>query len=424
MTDATSGSVVRDAISSYRPRAHLSPNDVAAAMDGVVRADVADPERLEAYLPSPCVQNHAANLVELDGGDLACAWFGGTMEGRSDISVYLSRLPAGTGRWTEPHRLSADPARSEQNPVLFAAPDGRLLLFYTAQVSGRQDTAIVRCRVSGDGGLTFGPEQRMFGEPGTFVRQPPVINHRGEWLVPTFLCGVLPGETWVGNHDVSAGAVSADAGRTWRFQEIAGSEGCVHMNIVRLDGEDCVAVFRSRWADNIYLSRSSDGGATWTRPAPTALPNNNSSIQMIRLASGRLALVYNHSSAAAATARRASLYDEIADDGADPAAPTPGTAPSPARTAFWGAPRAPLSVALSEDDGKTWLARVDLEVGDGYCLSNNSSEKLNREFSYPSILQGRDGRIHIAFTYFRQAIKHIGISEAWLLARARPPAQS
>ena len=32
----------------------------------------------EAYLPSPCIQNHAANLMLLADGDLGCVWFGGT----------------------------------------------------------------------------------------------------------------------------------------------------------------------------------------------------------------------------------------------------------------------------------------------------------------------------------------------------------
>jgi predicted neuraminidase len=84
------------------------------------------------------------------------------------------------------------------------------------------------------------------------------------------------------------------------------------------------------------------------------------------------------------------------------------------RTAFWGVPRAPMSVAISEDGGRTWPHRRDLEVGDGYCMTNNSREKVNREYSYPSIKQGPDGALHIAFTYFRQAIKYVRIDEAWV----------
>jgi len=85
-----------------------------------------DATREVADLPSLCVQAHAANLMVLHDGTLACVWFGGSMEGRSDISVYMSRLEAGSGQWTEPVQLSADPERSEQNPILFPAPDGSL----------------------------------------------------------------------------------------------------------------------------------------------------------------------------------------------------------------------------------------------------------------------------------------------------------
>jgi len=43
--------------------------------------------RIEAFIPTPCVQNHASFLMPLPGGDLGCVWFGGTQEGVPDISV-------------------------------------------------------------------------------------------------------------------------------------------------------------------------------------------------------------------------------------------------------------------------------------------------------------------------------------------------
>ena len=64
------------------------------------------------------------------------------------------------------------------------------------------------------------------------------------------------------------------------------------------------------------------------------------------LADGRLALVHNHSCAADAVARRVSLYDEIDDEGVTGTAATPSET-APTGDASWGAPRAPLSPALS-----------------------------------------------------------------------------
>jgi predicted neuraminidase len=127
------------------------------AMDGRLRARGDGSGIVEAYLPSPCVQNHAANLMPLADGDLGCVWFGGTQEGKSDISVYFSRLRAGQDAWSRPVRLSDDPARSEQNPILFPAPDGSLWLLHTSQQSGNQDTSVVKRRISRDGGATWGP---------------------------------------------------------------------------------------------------------------------------------------------------------------------------------------------------------------------------------------------------------------------------
>jgi predicted neuraminidase len=83
--------------------------------------------------------------------------------------------------------------------------------------------------------------------------------------------------------------------------------------------------------------------------------------------------------------------------------------PARARTAFWGAPRAPMSLAFSDDGGRSWGGRIDIETGDGWCLTNNSRDRSNRELSYPSVHQTPDGRLHVAFTYHRQAIKHVVI---------------
>ena len=316
-----------------------------------------DASRLIADIPSPCVQNHAANLMPLPNGDLACVWFGGSQEGKSDISIYFSRLPAGKSCWTPAVKLSDDDTRSEQNPILFPAPDGRLWLLYTAQKSGNQDTSIIRYRISEDNGQTWQPVGVLFDKAGTFVRQPVVVLDNGNWLVPVFYCRTRPGEKWVGDDDISAVRISSDQGRSWREVDVPGSVGCVHMNIEKLPDGTLLALFRSRWADNIYSSRSSDGGNTWSEPTPTGLPNNNSSIQFTCLANGHLALVFNDISAAQATERRVSLYDEIEDDETEslkPAVTAEKMVKTDARTAFWGTPRAPMTLAISEDGGRTW----------------------------------------------------------------------
>lgn len=373
-------------------------------------------------LPAPTIQCHAANLMPLpddDGGSLGCVWFGGTQEGVADISIWFSRLTA--DGWSAPARLSDDAERSEQNPILFNAPDGSLWLLHTAQRSGHQDTALVRWRRSTDGGATWSEPAQLFTDAGIFVRQPVVVTPT-HWLVPIFHCRSTPGVRWSGDHDDSAVMVSTDQGRSWSEHAVPRSLGCVHMNIVAghpTKGQpgEFLAFYRSRWADHVYRSVSTDGGLSWSAPQPTELPNNNSSIQVVRLAqgpfAGQLAMVFNAVSAAQATERRVSLYDEIEGEGegADAAYAAP---PVGARTAFWGTPRAPMTLALSADDGLTWPLRVDLEVGDGYCMTNNSAEQRNRELSYPSLVQTADGMLHVAYTHHRQRIRHLALSPEWL----------
>ena len=386
---------------------------------GSLQVHAEDAGRWVADLPTPCVQAHAANLTVLADGTLACVWFGGSMEGRSDINVFLSRLAPGSTQWTAPIALSDDPDRSEQNPILCVMPHGQLWLLHTAQTSGHQDTSVVRKRVSHDHGLTWGPTQDLPGAPrGTFVRQPIRLQADGSWLLPIFRCKPVPGKAWDGSLDDSAVLRSVDQGATWQLIEIPDSLGSVHMNIVPANDGALLAFFRSRWADHVYRSRSDDGGLTWQAPQPTPLPNNNSSTQALRLADGRLAMIFNASSAANATERRASLYDDLDDL---PPSGTPDATPdaaAPTRQAFWGAPRAPLTLALSEDDGQTWPWQRDLETGDGWCMSNNSEQQLNREYSYPSITQTPDGALHLAYTVFRQHIRYARIMPDWVKASA------
>ena len=380
--------------------------DPILTLDGQLRPG-RHPGWQEAFLPSATVQCHAANLLQLTNGDMACVWFGGTQEGMADISIWFARLPRGSSRWTQAVQLSDDATRSEQNPILFETPDNRLHLIWTAQRSGNQDTAIVRSRVSADSGGTWEPITTLIDVPGTFVRQPPIIDG-DHWMLPSFLCRVAPGERWSGDNDISAVMHSPDAGRSWTRYDVPDSVGAVHMSIVPGAGGRMVAFYRSRWADAVYRSVSDDKGITWSAPRPTSLPNNNASIQAVRLQDGRVAIIHNHASAADATERRLSLYDEIEDDTeASTASPDAPQAAAPTRTAFWGAPRAPVSIAVSSDDGLTFDPILDIETGSGYCMTNNSKERRNRELSYPSIRQARDGSIHLAFTYFRRAIKHV-----------------
>jgi predicted neuraminidase len=385
----------------------MTPQEIAARMDGQLVAGADG--RLEAFLPSPVVQNHAAFLERLDDGSVACLWFGGTLEGKSDISIYASTLAPGAKVWSTHTRLSDDPNRSEQNPVLWRNGVGVWQLIHTAQPAGNQDECLLRARViSADHGALTGKEPREIDLPlGSFVRGRLVRRDDGAWMMPLFRCISRPGQRWNGSHDTAAVAVSTDEGQTWTMSEVPGSIGSVHMTIVPLEGARLAAFYRRRQSDFVHRSESLDGGRTWSTPAPTDVPNNNSSINVIRLGDGRLAMVCNPTSAATSNDRRSSLYDEI-EKGDDRPDATGGCSP------IWGVPRAPLTLCLSVDRGKTWPIRRVVDDSPGTCLSNNSLDGRNKELSYPYLLEGEDGTLHVAYTYFRRAIKYVRLPAGWI----------
>jgi predicted neuraminidase len=364
--------------------------------DGKLRRKDGDYFRSETFLPSTTRSTHASFLMTLADGSLGCVWFAGSMEGQPDVSIYFSRLEAGSDTWGTAEKISDDLTRSEQNPVLFPAPDGTLWVLYTSQDFNGQGTSIVKRRISTDNGKSWGPIEVLFDRAGTFLRQPVVVLDNGDWMIPIFSCDPIPGENWHGHDDYSAVQISSDGGKTWTRHEVPDSKGSVHMCVVKLDAGKLVAFYRSRWADFVYRSASSDNGRTWSAPVPTELPNNNSSVQVTRLADGQLAIVFNAS-------RARPEVVEAARHG------TP-------QRAVWGTPRAPITIALSSDAGLTWPARRDIDDGDGWCRASEGehADRLNAELSYPTVHQTADGLINVAFTWHRLAIKHVRFPQSWI----------
>jgi len=100
------------------------------------------------------------------------------------------------------------------------------------------------------------------------------------------------------------------------------------------------------------------------------LPNNNSGTDAVTLQDGRQLLVYNH----------------VKPDSALPNGK---------------GPRTPLNVAVSKD-GKQWWAAVILE------------DSPISQYSYPSVIQTKDGMVHIVYTWRRERIKHVMIDPSKL----------
>lgn len=345
---------------------------------------------VESLIPNPWQSCHAADLLELENGDLLCCWFAGSREGNADVSIAVARLEAGAGQWSTPVIVSDDPTRSEQNPSLFQAPNGEIWLMYTAQLAHTADmpetlslqgTAEIRRKISRDGGHTWGPTEAMFTREGSFCRQKIQILSSGRWIFSNFICS-MDGSRH--GSDITVLQISDDAGKTWRSVEMPESRGRVHGNVLEVAPGKLVCLMRSRFADRIYRSVSDDNGDTWSVPQPTPLPNNNASISAVVLHSGAIGVVYND----------VAFNEEMG------------------RT-VWPDQRCPVTVAISEDGGETWPWRRVVEHGEGFTGPWNDIN--NRCYEYPVMMQSRDGSIHIAYSWGdRKRIKYVCVDEAWV----------
>jgi predicted neuraminidase len=348
----------------------------ASQFDGLMRRAQSGVQ--EAFLPTIEPSSHAANLLQLKNGDLLCFWFSGIGEGRSGVAIVVSRLNSGSRQWSKPIVIDRQAGASYQNPVPFEAPDGTVWLIHTTQPADQgQMNARVLVVKSHDQGRTWGIPQVLFDKPGAFVRNRIVIRPDGAWLLPMYFTPSA-GITTGAETNYSVVKISKDLGATWSDCPVPDSNGYVQPSIVPLSKSSYVAFFRSRFADFIFRSTSTDG-CTWSAPKATSLPNNNASIQAVGLKDGRIAVAFNNAHAANIIGK-----------------PSTG-------------PRKPLTVALSSDGGNTWSASRDVELGRQGAINN-----AREEYSYPSILQEKNGAILVAYTFLRQTIKVVEFPESWI----------
>jgi predicted neuraminidase len=308
---------------------------------------------------APFASAHASTIVETRGG-LVTAWFGGTREGAPDVGIWVSRQVG--GRWTPPtevaNGLQSDGGRVPcWNPVLFDTPDHGLLLFYKAGPSPQTWWGMMR--TSPDGGSSWTDARRLpDGILGPIKNKPVRLADR-TIVAPSSTESPEQPSRWRVHFERST-----DGGLTWTATPpLPSTEGtaidAIQPSIlVHSDGR-LQAVGRTR-SQRIFETWSADGGRTWTPIALTSLPNPSSGTDAVTLRDGRHLIIYNHT--------------------------TTG--------------RTPLDVAVSRD-GQTWDPVLVLESDPG-------------EYSYPAVIQSRDGRVHVTYTWKRQRIKHVAIDPTTL----------
>ncbi|NLH77648.1 MAG: L-rhamnose/proton symporter RhaT [Acidobacteria bacterium] len=292
---------------------------------------------------------HASTVVETPSG-LAAAWFAGSAEGAPDVGIWFSRRE-GAG-WTAPVEIARGldaQGRREPcwNPVLCRPEGGPLWLFYK---SGPSPAAwrglLVR---STDEGRTWGDPEEL---PAGFLG--PAKNRPLRMADGSLLCGssTESGGWRVHFETIRDGGANRDGWSRTEPLGGAGTPGLIQPALLGDGGRAVAALMRSD-AGRVYEARSGDGGATWSAPVPTVFPNPNSGIDAVSLRDGRRVLVYNPV--------------------------TEG--------------RGALAVAVSAD-GERWRRAMTLEEAEG------------TEFSYPAVIQGQDGLLHVTYTWKRRTIRH------------------
>jgi len=338
-----------------------------------IRTFAQEPARKLIFQPGsvPFASSHASTLVELKGGMLMAAWFGGTGEGNPDVAIWGSRASSGESpAWSAPMELAREPGVPCWNPVLFHTKDGRLWLYYKFGPSPGTWTAARK--YSDDEGKSWSPAEHLPAGLTGPVRAKPLVLPDGaivsgsstetyhSWAV-WIERSIDNGKTWTRTGPIvpPADAIKPDASRdrsgssshTSGSQEWNQTTGIIQPSVVSLGGTHLRFYARSTAnIARITVADSFDNGVTWTGARAIDVPNPNSGIDAVALKDGRVLLIFNNT--------------------------TTG--------------RTPMNLAVSED-GEHFRVFDTLEDGPG-------------EYSYPAMIQGSNGDLYIAYTWNRKSI--------------------
>lgn len=316
------------------------------------------------YDSAPFPSVHASTIAETPSG-LVVAFFGGEYEGHPNVCIYVSRHTK--KRWTAPQKVAEgivnDTLRKAcYNPVLFQYPDGELILFYKIGKNVQDWTAYL-VRSFDDGKTWSEPEALPDGFLGPIKNKPELIGNK-------LICASsTENDGWQVHFEFTE-----DRGKTWKKTAAINSRpwNIIQPSILKHKDGTLQIVCRSQ-NEHLISAFSKDTGETWTDPVALYLPSNNSGTDAVTMKDGQHLLVYNHVKAT--------------------------------QSAYVDKARTPLNVAVS-NDGITWQAALILE---------NSPIK---EYSYPSVIQGKDGYIHIVYTWRRKKIKYVKIDPSKIATKA------
>ena len=304
--------------------------------------------------------------------------------------------------WSEPRKIYDGPKPGiPSHGLLLGTRDGVIVLVYmdfSTQVSivrgwdavkaqppqgGRRAVWTIR---SLDGGKTWVDRQKIFeGYCGALINI--IQTSSGQIVVPVQRMLLDPGRHGQCTY------VSADNGKTWRRSSIIDiggrgfEDGAFEGTVAELSDGRLLMYMRTT-LDFFWKAYSDDDGVSWRVIGPSKIDASNAPGYLIRLASGRLALVWNR----------------LALEGKEPIRGSGGRDQlSHHRRVDVSWQRLELSLAFSEDDGKTWTKPVVIvRAGGG-------------EVCYPYILEHKPGQLWI--TTRNRANVRLGIREQSFVAK-------
>lgn len=388
-----------------------SPNDVQTPVVSAVRPKQrsADGRFLfDAQFVSgaPGQAVHAASAVELSGGQLRAVWFSGSREGAGDVTVQTAVMDPQTLKWGAESTLFARRqierslwryVKKLGNPVIARAPDGAIWLWMVnVSLGGWAGSAITWSR-STDEGATWSQPRRLVTSPflniSTLVKGAPIAWVDGQIGLPVY-------------HEFVTKLTEVlridSEGRVVDKVRIPGSQTSLQPVVLVTGSGRAQAYMRSGTAKALMTSTTQDAGQTWSSTRATTWPNPDAAVAGVVTRAGAQWLALNPT-----TNHREILALVQAGKAGDFEGASPWIVESSVT------PKTRLSVQDYERllGGELRANGVAPEQIAAYVASARRQlcgpDHCAQEFSYPYLLQSRDGYLHLLYTWHRTRIKHI-----------------
>lgn len=357
----------------------------------------------ELIFPQERWHNHSSSIVELPNGDFLVCWFHGSGERTADdVVINAARFNKKTGKWGAPFVIADTPGFPDTNPTMFIDSKQRLFLFWPVIVAHQWETALMKYRISTDYQQesgpprwehqdniilipkNIGPKTRELVGKDDSERAKKLIEHADDmyfsrmgWFTRTHAQELPSGRIllpmYSDGYSFGIMGISDDGGYTWNASEPIVGYGGIQPSVVRKKDGVLVAYLRDNGPPpkRAQISYSKDDGVSWTLAKDTEILNPGVSLEAVALRNGDWIMVYND-----------------LEQG-----------------------RYSLVAAVSDDEGATWKWRRHLD--------GDPAKKSPVEYHYPSVIQAKDGNIHITYSYFTpegKSIKHVQLAEEWIKA--------